>query len=42
MTEEKLLAYLNLKKEIDRTIMKISFWFDLSFCLLVCSVLKQW
>lgn len=35
MTEEKLLAYLNLKKEIDRTIMKISFWFDLSFTIFI-------
>ena len=33
MTEDKILAYLNLKKEqkIDKTLMKIVFWFDFSF-----------
>lgn len=28
MTDEKILAFLNIEKEIDKSLMKIVFWFD--------------
>lgn len=37
MNEEKILAFLNLSKnkEIDKSIMKISYWFDFGFTLFI-------
>lgn len=36
MTEDKILAYLNLNKvKIDKSLMKIVFWFDFSFTVAI-------
>ena len=37
MSEDKILAYLNYKKnqKLDKTLMKIVFWFDFSFTMII-------
>lgn len=37
MSEDKILAYLNYKKNqtLDKTLMKIVFWFDFSFTMII-------